>query len=69
MFFFRKYVLDNASFMIVVKSVWKWCIWDPASSKSSVHVVLREEGDEQSRRGFQILVLYNDYIDITCLLF
>lgn len=37
-------------------------MWDPASSKSSIHVVLREEGDEQSRSGFQILVVNNDYM-------
>lgn len=68
MFSFRKYVLGNASFMVFVKSVWKWRIWDPASSKSSVHVVLREEGDEQSRCGFQTLVLYNDYIHLPSIL-
>lgn len=61
-FFFRKYVLSNPGITFFVKSVWMWCIWDPVSSKSSTHV-RREEGDKQSRSGFHILVVYNDYME------
>lgn len=35
-------------------------IWDSASSNSSTHVTLREEGGKQSISGFQTLVVYNN---------
>lgn len=63
-FFFRNYVLDKPSPLFSVKiSVCIWCIWDPASSKSSTHAVLREEGGKQSISSFQILVFCNNYME------
>lgn len=55
---FRKYVLDNPSLMVLVKSLYILHLGS-SNSKSSTHIVLREEGSKQSISGFQILVVYN----------